>query len=159
MRVALLISAAVLGLASAGASLPAAAQTMPNNATGARPGNDIGTGQSLPMSNSASNISPADARGIAPNLPAPPVPEGSPPRVYLQAARQALVAGRTGEAQEALERAETRALDRSVNPANVNDPSQQPLVAQITAALQALSVRDRARTIQLIDQALQGLGG
>ncbi len=33
-----------------------------NPATGARPGNDIGTGQSLPTSDSASNTMPTNAR-------------------------------------------------------------------------------------------------
>jgi hypothetical protein len=55
MRSALLPAialAAVLGT-------PALAQTVPpgaNPATGARPGNDIGTGMSMPMGSTASNI-------------------------------------------------------------------------------------------------------
>ena len=40
--------------------------------TGARPGNDIGTGMSLPMGTHASNIDGQDTRSqIAPNLPSP----------------------------------------------------------------------------------------
>ena len=38
----------------------------------ARPGNDIGTGQSLPTSDRASNITPDDTRSaLSPRLPSP----------------------------------------------------------------------------------------
>jgi hypothetical protein len=46
--------------------------------SGARPGNEIGTGQSLPTSNKASNIVPSDTGSvIAPRLPAPPLSDSS----------------------------------------------------------------------------------
>src|SRR5690348_11620523 len=86
-----------------------------NPETGARPGNEIGTGMSLPLSDKAGNILPEqDGSSIAGRLPPPPLEENASVRDFLVAARGALAAGRTGEAQEALERAETRALDRSV---------------------------------------------
>ena len=57
----------------------------------------------------ASNIAPANTRSaIDPALPAPPVAPDSPPVEFLEAARTALNAGRTGETQQALERAEAR---------------------------------------------------
>ena len=122
----------------------------------ARPGNPIGEGVSLPLSNNASNISSTDTRSvIAPNLPKPPVGPDASPQSYLMAARQALAAGQTGEAQEALERAQTRALDRSVPPSQAGQPSQQPLVAQIGNALSALAGGDRQGSMQAIDAALQ----
>jgi hypothetical protein len=122
----------------------------------ARPGNDIGTGQSLPTSNTASNIGPADTHAvIAPRLPAPEIGEDAPPGAFLRAARISLAAGRTGEAQESLERAETRALDRSVALGTTGRPSGQSLVRQITDALAALSTGDRSRTMTLIDIALR----
>ncbi len=52
--------------------------------TGARPGNVIGTGRSLPLSDKASNITPSDTRSVlAPNLPSPPIGENAPVRDYL----------------------------------------------------------------------------
>ena len=137
----------------------AAAQGVPpgvNPETGARPGNDIGTGQSLPLSNNAGNIGPQDTQSrIAPNLPSPDVGENAPSAAYLRAARTALLQGRTGEAQQALEMAETRALDRSVPLFQTNMPSKSPMVDTIEKALNALGAGDRAGAVQLIEQALR----
>jgi hypothetical protein len=131
----------------------AGAQDIPNS--GARPGNEIGTGSSLPLSDRASNIGPGDTRSsIAPNLPGPPVGEDAPVQAYLQAARSALIAGRTGEAQQALEMAETRTLDRSVSSFQTSTPSRNPLVDKIGQAREALGARDRGRAVQIIDDAL-----
>lgn len=152
---------ALIGLAAA----PAFAQTMPpgtnsvpagaNPATGARPGNVIGTGQSLPMSPNASNITSGDTRSpIAPRLPTPNVGDDSSPSAYLRAARQALTSGQTGAAQEALERAESRLLDRSVVPSRADEPDHGPRISDITAARDALAAGDRGRAIQAIDAAL-----
>src|SRR5690242_13993731 len=70
-----------------------------------------------PQSSQSSNINPGDTRSsIAPRLPTPLAGEDTTPRRYLIDARQALALGRTGEAQEALERAETRLLDRPAPP-------------------------------------------
>ena len=113
----------VMGIAAfMGLTSVAVAQPMPQGAppgadpaTGTRPGDEIGTGASGPFSNNASNIGPQDTTStIAPNLPAPDVGPNAPPRAFLVAARSALLAGRTGEAQQALEMAVTRTLDRSV---------------------------------------------
>ncbi len=126
-----------------------------NSATGARPGNEIGTGSSLPRSDKSGNISSTDTRSVlAPNLPAPPVADSAPLRDFLVAARAALAAGRTGEAQDALERAETRALDRSVPHLQTNAPSEDPLVEKIQDALHTLSIGDQTHAIQRIDEAI-----
>ncbi len=128
------------------------AQTDPT--TGARPGNVIGTGQSLPLSSAASNITPGDTQDlIAPRLPEPPVSDSAPPRDFLMAARRALAENQTGVAQEALERAESRALTRSVAPPAAGMPSGQPLVQIISNALRALAAHDVGTTVALIDQA------
>src|SRR5262249_14279754 len=136
----------------------ARAQGLPPGAysgTGARPGNEVGTGSSLPLSDRSSNIGPRDTgSSIAPNLPPPPVGEDAPVQAYLQAARSALIAGRTGEAQQALEMAQTRALDRSVPLFQTNAPSRNPLVDKIGQARAALGTRDRGRAVQIIDEAL-----
>jgi hypothetical protein len=138
--------------------LLASAQPLPpsvNPETGARPGNEIGTGSSLPLSDKASNIAPGDTTSaIAPNLPSPPIGENASVRDYLVAARSALLLGRTGEAQQALEMAETRALDRSVPLFQTNTVDQSPLVGEIGQALQALGGGDRGRAVQIIEAAL-----
>jgi hypothetical protein len=122
----------------------------------ARPGNEIGTGQSLPLSSHSANIAPADTYStIAPRLPEPNVPPDAGPEQYLMAARQALAAHQTGVAQEALERAQTRALNRSVPPSQANNPSADRLIRQITDARNALSAGDTATAMQLIDSALR----
>jgi hypothetical protein len=124
-------------------------------ATGARPGNDIGTGMSLPMGSNASNINPTDTQSpIAPNLPSPDVGANASAPDYLIAARNALAAGRTGEAQQSLEMAQTRLLDRSVPLFQTNTPSANPVVSQISQALQALAAGDRPRSMQLIEAAI-----
>jgi hypothetical protein len=130
-----------------------------NPVTGARPGNDIGTGASLPMSDKASNIAPGDTSSpIAPNLPSPAIGENATPRDYLVAARAALVQGKTGEAQQALEMAESRALDRSVPLFQTSTPDANPLIGQITQALNALGAGDRGRAVQIIEAAMAHAG-
>ncbi len=122
----------------------------------ARPGNDIGTGQSLPLSDNASNTTPDNTRSsIAPRLPAPVIPEGAPPAAYLQAARRAIAAGRSGEAQEALERAESRVLDRSVRPSLAAQPARSPLIQIIAEARGAVAQGDRQHALQLIAAGLR----
>jgi hypothetical protein len=137
------------------AAAPAMAQTAPMTANGARPGNDIGTGNSLPRSDRASNINQNDSRSeIAPNLPTPAIGPNSGPRDYLIAARNSLAAGKTGMAQQSLEMAQTRLLDRSVSPSQVNDPSMDPRVKRIEDARQALGNGNRALAMQIIDSTL-----
>jgi len=148
-----IFAVALLGMTA----MPALAQ-MPagaNPATGARPGHQIGVGESLPLSNNASNISAADTRStIAPTLPAPTIGGDGAAHDYLQAARASLVHGHTGQAQQSLEMAETRVLDRSVAAGQTAAPSDSPLIARIRDARHALGGGDRARAIQLIDLAL-----
>jgi len=146
------------GAALAQTGVPLTQQGVPpgaNPATGARPGNEIGTGMSLPMGNSASNIGPADTNSpIATNLPSPDLPEGASAQAYLIAARNALAAGRTGEAQQSLEMAESRMLNRSTPLFQTNTPSANPVVSQISQALQALAAGDKRRCMSLIEAAI-----
>lgn len=126
-------------------------------ATGARPGHQIGVGDSLPRSGKGSNIVPADTRSnIAPTLPMATVGDDAASRDYLKAARASLVAGRTGQAQQSLEMAETRVLDRSVRQGETDTPSHSQLVSRIREARHALGGGDRTQAIQLIDLALAG---
>jgi hypothetical protein len=152
MRYVNLAAAALLGMIA----MPALAQAppVPNPATGARPGHVPGVGESLPQSNKASNIVPGDTRSnIAPTLPSSALGENAGPNDYLKAARASLVAGRTGQAQQLLEMAETRALDRSV-PQGQIAPSDSTFVSAIRDARHALGGGDSAHAIQLIDRAL-----
>jgi hypothetical protein len=111
----------------------------------------MGTGRE-PVSTRASNIVPENTRSaIAPALPSPPVGADSGPRVFLRAARDALAAGRTGEAQQSLEMAETRVLSRSVPAEAAGMPDPDPMVGQIRDALHALGAGDRARALNIID--------
>ena len=128
-----------------------------NPDTGARPGNVVGTGMSLPLGTNASNIDQSDTRSqIAPNLPSPVIGPEASPADYLRAAQQSLAAGRTGEAQQSLEMAETRLLDRSVPMGQSGVPAQNPVIGQINQALRALAAGDRAQTMQLIQAAIPG---
>jgi hypothetical protein len=126
-----------------------------NPYTGARPGNVIGTNSSLPLGNRASNINSGDTHSeIAPRLPSPPIGQNASVQAYLMAARDALAQGRTGEGQQSIEMAETRLLDRSVAPSEVNDPIQGPIIADLNQALQALSQHDAQGAIQNVNDAL-----
>jgi hypothetical protein len=107
-----------------------------------------------PISYKASNITPYDTRSvIAPALPPPPVGDNASPQDYLREAQQALARGRMGEAQEALERAEARALDRAVPLFQIDKPIEDPLGAHIRQARLVLGSSDPARAIQLIASA------
>jgi|HubBroStandDraft_1064217.scaffolds.fasta_scaffold496252_2 hypothetical protein len=162
MRQFTLPCALLFGLASSAAlaqpATPVGPQGVPpgaNPVTGARPGNDIGTGMSMPMGTTASNINPTDTRSeIAPNLPSPAIGDNASAQDYLAAARNSLAAGRTGEAQQSLEMAETRLLDRSTPLFQTNTPSANPVVSQISQALQALAAGDRSRCMSLIEAAI-----
>jgi hypothetical protein len=114
-----------------------------------------GATQAQPVTRPASNTTPYDARSvIAPALPVPLVPSADPPFAFLTAARSAVVVGRTGKAQEALERAETRLLDRNLPSAAAAVPDNQQAVLAIGAARRALAAHDRQAAIIAIDDAL-----
>ena len=154
MRPLLLPAAALLSM-TAIAALAQAPGLDP--ATGARAGHEPGTGISLPFSKNASNIEPGDTHSlIAPTLPPSSAGANATVHEYLTAARAALVAGRTGEAQQSLEMAETRALDRSVVADQADEPSRSRFVARISDARHSLGNGDTARTLALIDLALAG---
>jgi hypothetical protein len=153
MRNVYLTTAALLGFTviQALAQTPAAIDP----ATGARPGHAVGVGDSLPRSAAASNIVSGDTRSnIAPTLPPSAIGGDAASRDYLRAARVSLVAGRTGQAQQSLEMAETRALDRSVPQGQTDTPSQSLFVSRIRDARHALGSGDSTHAVQLIDLAL-----
>ncbi len=117
-------------------------------------GTPVGTGMSGPASDRASNIAGGPMKSaIAPHLPAPSVAAGASPQELLAAAQQAIRQRRTGAAQEALERAETRLLDGSVM-AGTTGPSGDPMVKQVSDARMALGRGDTAGANQIISAAL-----
>jgi hypothetical protein len=153
MRYVNLATIALLGVTTVSALAQAPSGLDP--ATGARPGHEPGVGESLPRSDRASNIGPADTRSnIAPTLPPSAIGENAAAHEYLRTARASLVAGRTGQAQQSLEMAETRALDRAVPQGQTNVPSDSQFVSRIRDARRALGRGDSPQAVQLIDLAL-----
>jgi hypothetical protein len=112
------------------------------------------TGLALVLSMQPQAMAADSASAALAPLPSPVVPEGARPSDYLRAAQGALAAGRAGEAEEALEMAQTRMLDRSVPLGQTNNPSDNATVGQISQARQALAARDRATCLQLIQAAI-----
>ena len=97
--------------------------------------------------------------------PAPPAaaPKGEPePHLsedasaieLLQAAERSVTNGRTNDARDAMEKAQTRMLDRSVPLFQTNTPSTHPAVGIIGEALRALGKGDRAGCLKLIQAAI-----
>jgi len=121
-------------------------------------GREYRGGAGSPASNRASNTTAANTRSeIAPRLP-DPAAGASTPEGYLAAAQRALNSGRTGAAQEALERAETRLLSRSTEQSLAGSPDASPMVQKIGEARRALAARDTATAKSAISAAM-GSGG
>lgn len=121
---------------------------------GIPPTNAYQGGAGSPFSPRAANIGPRDTRSvIAPRLPDPNAP-GNTPRDYLASARRALASNQTGAAQEALERAQTRILTRSTDPALANQPDDAPVSRAIADARRALAGKDMRGAMMAIDAVL-----
>jgi len=102
-----------------------------------------GTGVSGPASSTASNINQGDTHSdIAPHFQSPDVGPNAGPVGYLKAAEKALDHHRTGEAEQALEMAETRLLDRSTPVGTADQPDQNGMVQKVSMARQALGHND-----------------
>ncbi|NGM23659.1 hypothetical protein G3576_26840 [Roseomonas stagni] len=103
--------------------------------------------------------------GIAADRPAPRAVPRAPslsesiddPATLLRLAGQTVAAGRLGEAQDLLERAEARLLTRSELASQADRPEQGGAIGQIAAARAALGQRDRAAAAARIEQALSWL--
>ncbi len=177
MRKTLLLSAALLALSigaqaqtaddaaatpatpgSTGAHKPRHPQAARHTGQGSaeiRPGHEPGVGESYPLSSKASNIAAGDTRStIAPTLPAPAGGQNASVGTLLSDAQHALGTGQSGQAQEALERAETAMLQRSVAADQVGTPDQAPDVLQVQAAREALAKRDMAGAKKAIAAAM-----
>jgi hypothetical protein len=109
---------------------------------------------SLPLVASAQPGTDTEQRVVRSALPAPDLPESAKPSDFLRTALGAVAAGRKGQAEEALEMAQTRLLDRSVPLGQTHDPSADPAVGQIAQARQALGAGDRAACLKAIQAAI-----
>ena len=96
----------------------------------------------------------AAAQARRTSLPAALLSEEARVSDLLRAAQGSLTAGRKREAGEALEMAQTRLLDRSVPLGETHDPSDNPMVAQIARARQALAGGDRAACLETVQAAI-----
>ncbi len=124
--------------------------------SGGTSAHEPGTGESGPASAKASNIDAADSHSaIAPHFPAPKGGSNAGPWNYLRDADRALRTHHTGEAQQALEMAETRLLDRSTPADSANQPDQGPVVQQVSQARQALGHGDVKGARAAVRVALQ----
>ena len=94
---------------------------------------------------------------IVPPLLVPPVDPNASPAAFLRSARSAVESNRPGEAEEALERAETRLLDRSLLPAAAQAQDQETAVLDIGVARRDLAAGDLAGVLWAIDDALRVL--
>ncbi len=116
-------------------------------------GTALAQNSNSPLSNAATHTKPGNTTGaVAPRLPVPA--QDASVDQFLAHAESALKRGRTGEAQEALERAETRALSRSTDPSLARTPDNDPKTAAIQAARHSLGSGDRAQAMQAIRSAL-----
>ena len=129
----------------------------PNYARDVKAGLEHSGRDSAPASNKASNIEASNTKSmIAPTLPTPPLRTDAGAREFLQAARASLVAGRTGEAQQALEMAQTRALNGEVPQERASIPNSSLFIIRIRDALHSLASGDSGQAFVMIDSALAG---
>lgn len=119
-----------------------------------------GTGMSGPASSQAANIDSADTRSvIAPHFPQPAGGEDASPARYLHDAEAALSRKHSGEADQALEMAETRLLDRSTAAGTAQQQDSSPAIQQVGEARKAIASRDMKAARAAIHMALATVGG
>ena len=140
-------------------AVPTNAQGVPpgtNPVTGARPGNDVGTGMSMPMGTRASNIDAGRHALDDRAEPAEPVRWGrmpAPPITCAPRRRRSRRAAPVRRSSHSKWRRRVCSIVRC-RLGQTNNPSDNPAVTQISQALQALAARDRAQAMQLIQSAI-----
>jgi hypothetical protein len=95
-----------------------------------------------------------EGTAVVPALPSPDLPNSDKPSDALRAAQGSLATGQLGEAQSALEMAQTRLLDRSVPLGTTDVPSANPAVRAISEAIRRLQAGDRPGCMESIETAL-----
>jgi hypothetical protein len=88
----------------------------------------------------------------APTFPSPGIRLDASSRDDLHAARESLVADRTGTAQQSPEMAETRLPGGSNAPDQAKQPGDDPNVTKISEALHVLGRNNRAPAIQILNR-------
>lgn len=148
---------ACLGMTEpAGAQRPAGAAPA-DEYRGVPPASAYRGGAGSPFSARASNITRGNSRSnIAPRLPDPEA-QSDDVRAYVLAARAAIAHHRTGAAQEALERAQTRALSRVTDPALAGRPDGSPISRALAEARLALAQNDLSRADAILVGVLDHL--
>lgn len=159
MRRMLLASATLFGMSLAAPAFALNTTTNQPPGTMPAPASSQPAGEGTAMHHwrhaSASNIVPTDTHSrFAHKLPATGLGPNAAPTDYLQVAQDALRHRRGGAAQEALERAETRLLDRSVPMGQGGVPDQAPAIQAITQALDALGRHDWVAAQEHVGAAL-----
>ena len=113
-----------------------------------------------PVSDRASHTpGSAPSSEIAPRLPEPAGGDGGSPEQFMHEADRALEMHKTGLAQQALEMAETRMLDRSTVASQASMPNGEPEVRALRRAREALGRHDLREAHQAIREALNDAPG
>ncbi len=109
-----------------------------------------------PVSSGASHT-PGSSPGsvIAPRLPEPAGDVADTPEHFLREADRALSMRKTGLAQQSLEMAETRMLDRSTLAEQARTPDASPEIAALHRAREALGRRDTREARLAVAEALR----
>jgi len=165
MRKTLLMATALAAMAAAPPALAQSEGTTPpgtgSMSTGTQPG--AAGGMSQPKHHYHKHVTGGTETGgpavLAPRLPAPHVGAHATPEEYLRAAQSALARHHTGEAQQALEMAETRLLSRSTPVDAARQPDQNQAVQQVGQARQVLGQGDLKGASAAIESALNTLAG
>jgi hypothetical protein len=151
----LFASAALLGLLGGVAH----AQTAPTTAAPMAPAQPTTAAPMAPAHpTTAAPVAPAHRMASA-RLPVPPLSENATPAEFLMAAQDYLRHGQQGLAEEALERAETRLLDRSTWPSAADQPDNAPVIHDIVTARTDLGEGNLPGAETAVMQALPLAGG
>ncbi len=114
----------------------------------------IGAPTAPPAIPAAPTQAPAPAAPAAAVPPPAPLTESASASDYMQAAAQAVAQQQAAPALEALGRAETRLISRSVPLFQTHAQSEDPAVSQIEAARAAVSAGDFASAAAMIARAM-----
>lgn len=159
MRTLLMASAALL---AATLAMPAMAQTTTTDEptmggqTQATPGGDAMSGQSMPSDTVGGEAAQGTRHRSMQTRAAAALPADGTPEEYLTHAQRAVQQRQGTTARDALERAETRLLDRSATPAAAGQPQSSPALRSIQQAREAVARRDWQTASQAVNEAMSG---
>jgi hypothetical protein len=112
----------------------------------------------LAQDGTGARISPTRPEAASPPMPAAPMAEGiEDPATLIRMAGSALSARRLREANDLLERAESRLLTRSELASEADRPAVGGAIGELAAARDAIARRDGAGATALVSSALRRL--